>query len=57
MALLAPHFRDLGFFPENSMSKSEPNANQGKESTAAASVAVKSFRSDRDCFDYLALLS
>jgi len=41
MALITPNFRELGFFPEISMSKSEPYANQGKESTAAASVAVK----------------
>ena len=37
MALITPNFRDLGFFPDNPMSKSEPHANQGKESTATAS--------------------
>jgi hypothetical protein len=38
MALITPNLRNLtwGFFPENSMSKSEPYANQAKESTAAA---------------------
>ena len=31
-----PNFRESGFFPDNPMSKCEPYANQGKESTAAA---------------------
>jgi hypothetical protein len=35
MALDHPNFRELGFFPDNPLSKSEPYANQGKESTAA----------------------
>jgi len=37
VALITPNFRELGFFPENPLSKCEPYANQGKESTAAAS--------------------
>jgi hypothetical protein len=41
MALIIPNFRQLGFFPENRMSNCEPSANQGKESTAAASVVAK----------------
>jgi len=36
MALITPNIRELEFFPDNPMSKSEPYANQGKESTAAA---------------------
>jgi hypothetical protein len=36
MALITPNFRELGFFPKNSLSKSESHANQGKESTATA---------------------
>jgi len=44
MALITPNFRELGFFPENPLSKSEPYANQRKESTVAASVAVKMVR-------------
>jgi len=41
MALITPNFLKLGFFPENPLSKCEPYANQGKESTAGASFAVK----------------
>ena len=37
MALITPNCHEFGFFPDNSMSKYEPNANQRKESTAAAS--------------------
>jgi hypothetical protein len=41
MALDHPNFRELGFFPDNPMSKSEPYANQAKASKAAPTVAVK----------------
>ena len=41
MVLITPNFRELGFFPDNPVSKCEPYANQGKESAAGASVAVK----------------
>jgi len=41
MVLITPNFLKLGFFPENPMSKCEHYANQAKESTDAASVAVK----------------
>jgi hypothetical protein len=37
---------DLGFFPENPMSKSEPCANEVKKMSRGAGVAVKAEQQD-----------
>jgi hypothetical protein len=55
MALITPNFRDLGVFPENSMSKSEPYANPAKESTAASEYRGEDGEHGLDCFQLLAI--